>query len=171
MAEVARVVGAEDLRRLSRDLRAQADGKERMKQLRKELRGVAKPLVPAIRGAINRLPSKGESRRRGRRPLRKEMARAVTLQVRTSGRQAGGAVFMNPKRMPDGKKSLPGYFERIPGKTRLRHPVFGDRENWVQNQNVPAGGYFTRTVRPVERQAVERAQEVIERMAGEIEDG
>jgi hypothetical protein len=163
------IVGAGELRDLSRALRKQADGRERTKELRRGLRDVGKPLVPAIRSRIRAMPSRGESRRRGRKSLRAEMARSVTLQVRTSGTRAGVSVFMSPKKMPDGKRALPGYFEQVPGKTRLRHPVFGDRETWV-TQSVPAAGYFTHTIRPAEEQAVQAARKVVDRTARRIED-
>jgi hypothetical protein len=162
------VVGAEELRDLSRALRKQADGKERTKELRQGLRDVGRPMVPAIRAKIRGLPSKGESRRRGRKSLRAEMARSVTLQVRTSGRSAGVSVFMSPKKMSDGRKALPAYFEQTPGHTRLRHPVFGT-DTWV-TQGVPAAGYFTYTIRPAEQQAVRAARAVIDRTARQIED-
>lgn len=168
MADDVRVIGGRDLAALSRALRRQADGRERQKQLRKALTGKARPLVPAIRANIRALPSRGESRRRGRKSLRRELARAVTLQVRTSGRKAGVSVFMNPRKMPDGKKSLPAYFEHKPGYTVLRHPIFGDKATWVQ-QVPPIPGYFTRTIGPVEREATQACQEVVEQMAAEIE--
>lgn len=169
MADDVRVIGGRDLAALSRALRRQADGRERQKQLRKKLTSKARPVVPAIRANIRALPSRGESRRRGRKSLRAELARSVTLQVRTSGRKAGVSVFMNPRKMPDKKKGLPAYFEQTPGHTALRHPVFGRRDDpWVQ-QGVPVPGYFTRTIGPVEREATQACQEVVEQMAAEIE--
>lgn len=164
------VVGADELRALSRALRRQANGRELQKQLRAELREAAKPLVPAVRSAIRSMPSKDESRRRGRPSLRRQMARSVTVQVKTGGRNAGVSVFMSPKKMPDGKKSLPSYFELRPGYLRLRHPVFGNAEVWV-TQRVPVQGYFTRSVHPEgERRAVRAVNAVMERMALQIED-
>ena len=163
------VDGGQELRELSRALRRHADGKALTKRLRTEMRGVAKPLVPAIRRNIKSMPSKGESRRRGRRKLRTELSRSLTLQVRTSGRSAGVAVFMSPKKMPDGKKALPSYLERRPGYMRLRHPVFGDPDLWVQ-QRVPPAGYFTRAVGPAERNAQQRIRAVVDAIANEIED-
>ena len=163
------VVGADELRDVSRAIRRSSDSRALAKRFRKELTGAAKPMVPAVKSAIRRIPSQRESRRRGRKSLRAQMARSVTLQVRTSGRSAGVAVFMNPKKMPDGMKALSGYFERIPGKERLRHPVFGDRDTWVQ-QRVPYAGYFTYTTRPAAQQAQERLRQVVDDIAREIED-
>jgi hypothetical protein len=171
MAEIRSRVSSQQLAALTRTLRQTAEGKELLKQLRKDLRRQAQPMVPAVRSSIRGLPSRGESRRRGRKSLRAEMARAVTLQVKTSGRGAGISVFMSPKKMPDGKKGLPGYFERIPGKERLRHPVFGNREVWVQAQNVPPGGYFTRTVRPAEARVRAAIETTVNDLVRRIEDG
>lgn len=162
--------GADQLRQLSRDLRRHENGRELAKRLRRELRETAKPLVPAIRQNIRSLPSQNQNRRRGRPSTRAQLARAVTLQVRTSGDRAGVSVFMSPRKMPDGKKGLPGYFERVPGKTRLRHPTFGNREAWV-TQLVPIQGYFSRTTRDVEDDARRRAGQVVDDLAREIEDG
>lgn len=167
----ARVTGTDELRELARALRRQADGRTRQRELATGLRGAARPLVPIIRTNIKSLPSRGESKRRGRKSLRTEMAGTVTLEVRTSGRSAGVSVFINPRKMPDGKKSLPGYFEGVPGKLLLRHPVFKRPDRpapWVL-QSTPSAGFFTRSIGPAAERAVREAQAVIERMAREIE--
>ena len=163
------VGGGRQLAELTRALRRQADGKARAKKLRKELTAAAKPLVPAVRGKIRGLPSQGENARRGHPWLRREMARSVTLQVRTRGRRAGVSVFMNPRRMPTGKKGLPAYFEGIGKRRQLRHPVFGDTDTWVA-QPVPPAGYFTTAARPVERRAFNAVERVLAFTAREIED-
>ncbi|MEO5875522.1 MAG: hypothetical protein ABIS86_17030 [Streptosporangiaceae bacterium] len=172
MADDVRVTGQRELYELARRLRKQEDGKDRVKQLGAELRGAAKPLVPLIRGNIKGLRSKEESRRRGRRPLRASLSRAVTLQVKVSGsaRKVNVAVFMNPRKMPDGTKAMPQYLEGVPGYLRLRHPLFGDRNHWY-DQHTPAAGYFTRSTTGVGAQAESNVKNVIERTAREIEDG
>lgn len=162
------VVGGGELRDLTRELRKQADGKERAKELRSRLRTEAKPLVPAIKSNLRSLPSKRQSRARGRPSLRGQLARSVTLQVRTSGRGAGVSVFMNPRKMPEGKKGLPGYFENLPGKAMLRHPVFGSRDVWVR-QYMPPAGYFTRAIGPLEERTVKGIRRVVDDMARKIE--
>jgi len=125
-------------------------------------------MVPAIRAQIRGMPSRGENRRRGKPSTRTQLARAVTLQVRPSSRTASVTVFMNPRKMPDGKRSLPSYFEVRPGYTRLRHPVFG-RDPWI-TQQVPPAGYFTRTIGPIEERTLRAVREVVDRMARQIED-
>ena len=161
------VSGQRELRDLARALRAQEDGQARRKQLVKELRGAARPLVPAIRTAIKSLPSQGESKRRGRRPLKRSLSSSVTISVRLTGRSAGVSVFMNPRKLPDGQKSLAMYMEGVPGYLLLRHPLFGDREHWFAQGS--HAGYFTRSIAGAEQAAAHRVAGVIETTAREIE--
>lgn len=163
------VLGGGELRALALRLRREADGKERVKELHTRLRASAKPLVPGIKSNIRSLPSKRQSKARGRRSLRSEMARSVTLQVKTSGRGAKISVFMNPRKMPDKKRGLPGYWEVLPRKTVLRHPVFGNRDTWVR-QYMPPAGYFTRAIGPLESRAIQQIKHVIDDMSRRIED-
>lgn len=169
MAQRAGVDSAQ-LRMLSRDLRRIAGGKERAKVLRKELREIAKPIVPLVRAAIRAIPSKGQSaaRRRPKPSLRRLLARSVTLQVRPTGRRAGVSVFMNPRRMPDGTKSLASYFEGTPRYSRLRHPVMGNRQVWVNQRAHP---YFSRTVGASQAQAKAAMDRVVEATIREVESG
>lgn len=168
MARARAVAGQDDLRELSRRLRRQADGRDRVKQLNRELRRAAQPLVPKLRSAIRALPSKDQNRRRGKPALRPLLARSVTLSVRRSGRSAGVAVFMNPRKMPDGRKSLPQYFEQVPRFERLSHPVFGRQP--AVSQHVPAAGYFTRTLGPEQALARLAVTRVIQQTVREIEE-
>lgn len=162
-------MGARQLTDLHTALRRQADGKQRVKELRKALTTAAKPLVPAIRANIRSMPSQGESRRRGRPTLRSRLNRSVTTQVKFRGQGAGVFVFMNPRKMPDKQKGLPGYFEMLPGKSRLRHPVFGNPDVWV-TQYVPPQGYFTRALEDVEGRVARNVERVIENTRRAIEE-
>lgn len=163
---MAQGADAAQLRELARQLRRQADGKERLKQYRAELRAPAKAIQKDVRAGIRRIPSKGQSARAGRTPLRRLLSRSVTVQVRTSGRRAGVFVFMSPRKMPDGMKALPAYFEATPGYTRLRHPVWGNRDAWVRQY---PHTYFTRATSAAQREAERAANRVIDRMARELE--
>lgn len=167
------IQGGEQLRQLARELRRLEDGRDRVAQLRRNLKAAAQPLVPAIKAAARSLPSQGQNRARGRRSTRAQLASSVTLQVRTSGRLAGVSVFMNPRKMPDGKKSLPMYFERTPGYLVLRHPTFGRRDgprDW-QNQIPATQGYFSRAITGVDERAERACRAVMEQTARELEDG
>ncbi|MCW2920028.1 MAG: hypothetical protein JWN52_8096 [Actinomycetia bacterium] len=163
MGEV--IIRAEELTRLARDIKKASNAPELRKRLSKELRVAAKPLVPALRASIAQIPSKGRPARKGRAPLRRLLDRSVSVQVKT-GKWATVRVFMNPKKMPDGTKSLPGYFEGITGKGVLRHPVFGNRDVWASQLPRP---YFARGVSGAEQDARAAIERVMEDIAKEIE--
>lgn len=138
-----------DLRRISRELR-RMDSPEIKKRFRKELRAAARPLVPKVRAAIRATPS---SRSYSADGLRGLMVKATRLEIKTASREAGVAIRVDGRKMPAHMKSLPAMVE---GTKRWRHPVFGNRENWVDQRKEP---YFYRTLRvagPVSRQAVNR---------------
>lgn len=128
-----------DLRRISRELR-RMDNPEIKKRFRKELRAAARPLVPAVRASIRSIPSKRSYSSDG---LRARMSRATRLEVKTTGRSAGVAIRVDGRKMPSGQKRLPALMEgegvqrgrRV--DTRWRHPVFGNREVWVQQASHP----------------------------------
>lgn len=165
------MVGRSQLSRLYYDLKREADGKQRIRDLRKELRGAAKPMIPLVRASIMSMSSKNENAARGRKPLRVTMARAVTIQTRFTGQRAGVYVFMNPRKMPDGFKSIPAYFEQADlrgGKyKKLRHRVYPTHKNpdtWVE-QDVPSRGYFTWAVRNGDKEAERAVKQVLDQTA------
>ncbi|WP_432169050.1 hypothetical protein [Streptomyces sp. 1222.5] len=148
--------GSGDLRRISRELR-RMDDQELKKRFRKELRAAAAPLVPRVRQSIRSIPSG-----RGYTPdgLRGALSKAVKLEVKTAGRQAGVAIRVDGRKMPSHMKSLPSMVE---GKKRWRHPVYGRRDVWV---NQPTQPYFYNVVRaagPASRRAVSRVLDGITR--------
>ncbi|NUQ99556.1 MAG: hypothetical protein HOY79_24380 [Streptomyces sp.] len=146
----------DDLQRVSRELRHMGD-REVSKRFRKELRAAARPLVPKVRAAIRQIPSGRSYSPDG---LRGALARATRLEVKTTGRSAGVAIRVDGRKMPAHMKSLPSMVE---GKKRWRHPVFGNREVWV---NQPKQPYFYDTVRvagPASRRAVNRVLDGITR--------
>lgn len=139
----------DDLRRVSRELR-RMDSPEIKKRFRKELRAAARPLVPKVRTAIRALPS---SRSYSADGLRGQLSKATRLEIKTAGKKAGVALRVDGRKMPAHMKSLPAMVE---GTKRWRHPVYGNRENWVNQRGEP---YFYKTVRvagPASRQAVNR---------------
>jgi hypothetical protein len=140
----------QDLAEVSRKLRKAGD-KEAARQFRTELRAAAAPLVPAVRASIAAIPVKGTS---GSTGLRKSLQKAVTLRVRTSGKNAQVSVLMSTAKMPSGHKALPAMME---GTKRWRHPVFGNEDVWVSQDAHP---YFFKVVRaggPAAKAAVNRA--------------
>jgi len=151
-----------ELARITRELR-QMDDKEVLKRFRKELRTAAKPLVPAIRASIRRIPS---SRPYSTAGLRGQMSKATTLQVKTAGRQASVILRVDGRKMPPKAKSVPAYVEG--SKPRWRHPVYakpGKANVWVQQPSQP---YFYNNLTvagPRTRQAVGR---VIDQISKDI---
>lgn len=131
--------GGKDLRRISKELRRVGDGKEIKKRFSKELRVVAKPLVPVVRRSIRDIPS---TRAYSAAGLRGRLSRATKLEVKTSGRSAGVAIRVSGRKMPEGQGRLPAYVEGT--RKRWRHPVFGNREVYAQQ---PAQPYFFKAVR------------------------
>lgn len=146
------VRGGEDLRRISRELRAM-DDKKLKRKFSKELRAAAKPLVPITRKAIRAIPSKRAYSADG---LRGRMSKAVKTEVRTTGKQAGVRLRVDGRRMANKQGALPAYMEGT--KKPWRHPVYGNRDAWVKQAPKP---YFYRTLRraagPAARKAVNRA--------------
>ena len=146
----------EELRRISAALR-QMDNPELKKRFRKELRAVAKPLVPLVRNSIRNIPSKHSYAPDG---LRAQVAKAVRVEVRTVGKDANVAIRVDGRKMPAHMRSLPSMLE---GKKRWRHPVFGNGVVWVTQTSRP---YFYKVVRPVgaaSRRAVNRVLDGITR--------
>lgn len=127
------VYSGKTLRQISAELR-KMDDKEIAKRFRKELRAAAAPMVPAVRTAISTLPSNHDGTLRGL------LKKAVTLQVVTVGKQAQVTIRVDGRKMPGHMKSLPAMVE---GKKKWRHPVYGNRNVWVNQQPMP---YFYRTV-------------------------
>ncbi|MFI5973507.1 hypothetical protein [Streptomyces sp. NPDC051452] len=145
-----------DLRRIVRELRAMDDKKLKAK-FRRELRKAAQPLVPKVRRSIRNIPSQQAYSPDG---LRAALARATRIEVKTSGREAGVAIRVDGRKMPSRMKSLPSMVE---GTKRWRHPVFGNREVWVDQPKQPYFYNAVRTAGPLARRAVSRVLDDITR--------
>lgn len=163
--QLLRVEGLGELEALRRDLLRQAEGRERTLQLRRELRDAARPMLMQVRTSILTTRSMNQNARRGKPSLRQEIAKAATLEVRTV-RHPSVSVFINPRKMPDGKKALPEYYEGSPPYTRWRSPVFGNRDVWVQHPPKP---YFTDHTRDAEMRAMKACEKVIDKTARDLE--
>ncbi len=108
------MAGAEEFLRLSRDLKAAAPGLRR--ELHTQMRRAARPLIAQTRAAaLVQLPNRGGLNRRYARNRQ-------TVQVRTGALTAGVRIVM-PK--ADSRSIEQG---------RIRHPTFGHRDRFVQQQ-------------------------------------
>lgn len=126
------VTGADDLRRVSAQLRGVADGKAMRRDLTTGLRKATRPAVASVKAAALSLPAKGPARSGG---LRARMARAASAQVRSGGRNP--AVKVRISRAAMGDKAAPG---KLMDTASWRHPVFG--RGSVTQRGVP--GWFER---------------------------
>lgn len=159
MAVGFQVRGGRELDRISRQLRQVGDGREIRKRFSRELRSAAKPMVPIVRQSIRSIPTRGTDSS----GLRERMARAVRLTVRTSGRQAGVAIRVDGRKMPPGEGALPAYMEGT--KRRWRHPVYGNRQVWAEQDSNP---YFYRAVRPAGTRSRRNVNKVIDSISKDI---
>jgi len=170
-----RLIDSGDLKAVNKALKQLEDGKEIRKQLSRELREIARPLVPRVRQAWLAAPSKGLVGRKtydpatgwatGRGPdLRVLLAKATRTEVRLTGKSAGVTVRTDGRKMPDHMKALPGYAEGI-RRRPWRHPVFGDREVWVQQPPFPR---FYQAVQPDEAAAVQAVERAVLRVMNQI---
>lgn len=132
-------ISAPDLSKLAKDLKA-AD-KELLKELRKGMRAAAQP-------ALSRAKSNASFSRR--------IPGAITISVTFPARGARVRVRVNSAKAPHGRAiengGKPGTF---------RHPVFGNRDRWVDQ---PARPFFW----PAMDGAKEDAAREIERVADEV---
>jgi hypothetical protein len=151
----------DDLRRLSRDLRREADGKALRRGFVKEVRKEVQPIQAAVKAAYRSAPSKGGPRPHG--SLRSKLAKATTTEVRLTGRRAGVTLRVAGKKMPSGEGRLPKLYE---GEAPWRHPAF-DTDTWVQQQPNPTFVRIVPRAARVVRRGVDRlAQDLVRRLSG-----
>jgi hypothetical protein len=141
-----RILGTGQLLELQRKLRAA--GNENLRaSMQRRIRRAAEPLRDDLQDAIRTLAITSQGRGSGRRggpspitrPLRATIAEAVRISVRTTG-NPGATVWVDKGRMPHDMKTVP---DRL-NEGRLRHPVFGNRKRWAQQNANP--GWWSKTV-------------------------
>lgn len=158
--------GAVEWRRLSKNLR-QAP-REMRAELRQKIQQAGRPILDDVKAAARSIPvtsSRGggglrraqfhaftaeqSARRTGRdigaaiarglrkpRSLRANIASAAKLQIRAQGIR----YIIDSSGLPESQRTLPRHLDSPKG---WRHPVFGDRTNWVHQQGKP---YFGATI-------------------------
>jgi hypothetical protein len=86
----------------------------------------------------------------------------VGTSVRISGPKASLSVHIKPNGMPPDQRTLPYHLDQPKG---WRHPLFGDREHWVQQQGKP---YFVSTLEKHRREYEQAAFAVLRDVAAKI---
>lgn len=160
---VSVTVDASDLRALARILSREADPKKLRRELAKELRDSLKPAVVKAKGSIN--ASGHSSRSRPTPALRPSIARGIRAEVRLSGRTTGARVKVKKLRAVRGFENAPKLFNR----DSFRRPVFGDRQNWVDQVGKPR--WFDDPMQDNRAEYVEAVTEVLEKWAERMTRG
>ncbi|GAA4676893.1 hypothetical protein GCM10023347_34070 [Streptomyces chumphonensis] len=116
----------QNLRQISRALKAEEDGKELRKELTKNMR---EALKPGAARAKNNIMAMESSTPHGGPALKSAIARKIRPDVRISGRFPGAKIkaFKTPN-----TRGFANAAKRTNRASGWRHPVFGNREVWVQ---------------------------------------
>jgi HEAT repeat protein len=146
----ARVVGAEDLAAVAKALR-QAGDKDLRKELYRGLRRAVKPLIADARQhARDTLPKAGG--------LNERVARSkFRVTVRGAGRNPGVRI------------TATGLDRRLDTDGRIRHPVYGNRDAWVQQQVKPH--WFQTPMQAGAGEVRRELQRVVDDIAKRLESG
>lgn len=187
MAVHVRVEGTEQFTRLARDLRAAGDGKM-VRELAKTMKANAAPIEDAQRARVQGIAtsaSRGGASARAARAaarignrragyaallrahrssgLRQAVARTVRTQVSTAGNTASVRIRSDAKRMPADQRQLP----QAMNAGHWRHPVFADREKWV-DQTVRPNRWFDEPAETGGTVVREKALDTVEKLLDDI---
>lgn len=121
-----RVETHEGLAALVRAIRAEEDGKQLRKELARNMRDVLKPAAAEAKSAIMSMPSGGLMP--SAPALRPAIAKRIRPEVKLGGRWSGARVkAFKTKNI----RNFPNAPKRTNRASGWRHPVFGNRDNWV----------------------------------------
>ncbi|MFC7929174.1 hypothetical protein [Streptomyces cinereoruber] len=158
------ITGTGQLITLSRQLRA-AGGPPLRRNFQRRIRRAAEPLHRDMQQTIRNLPITSQARKAGSRggsspttrPLRETIAAAVRISVRTSS-NPGARVWIDRSALPSDLRGMPSALN----EGRIRHPVFGNRRRWVQQNTTPL--WWDKTVRT----HTPRMQAEVARVLGDV---
>lgn len=154
-----RIKGAHQLGDLAKRLKAEGEaGKGLRKELLREIRAGAKPLVTDARAAILAMPAKGPEST----GLRARIAKQIKVRVRLAGKRTGVRISIG--QVPDGY-----YLPRRINKGSWKHPVHGDQETWVEQSGKK--GWFDNTLTKGAPKVRVRLLTAMRNVANRIEKG
>ncbi|QJT01788.1 hypothetical protein G9272_16950 [Streptomyces asoensis] len=116
----------EGLAALTRAIRAEEDGKQLRKELAANMRDALRPGAAEAKSSIMSLSSAGLPTAPA---LRSSVARKIRPEVKLGGRWSGARVKAFKTKNVRGFPNAPKRLNRAGG---WRHPVYGNREIWVQ---------------------------------------
>ncbi|MFF1297921.1 MULTISPECIES: hypothetical protein [unclassified Streptomyces] len=148
MVQDIRVVGTGQLLELQRRLR-RAGHENIRSSMQRRIRRAAEPLRDELQDKVRNLDirsqGRGSGKRGGRspttRPLRANIAAAIRISVRTGG-SPGARVWLDRSLLPP---DIPAGLVNRLNEGRVRHPVFGNRRRWAQQNTTPL--WWDKTVR------------------------
>jgi hypothetical protein len=163
-----RITNTGSLLELQRRLRAA--GHENLRaSMQRRLRRAAEPLHGDLQSAIRGLNISSQGRSAGKRggpspttrPLRATIAEAIRISVRTTS-NPGARVWVDKSRLPPDLRNMPD----VINTGRIRHPVFGNKRRWAQQNATPL--WWDKTVRRhmprMEREAARILDDVRDRL-------
>ncbi len=162
--------GGSDFRQLAGEFRkAGKDGAAVRKALTKVIQAELKTIVAEQKRNFLAVESRGVSgrgtarreaffmahhkRNRGTHGLRAASARSIKSKVNYTGRRIGARISIDASMLPRSQRKMPAHINR----GRVRHPVWGHRDRWVQQTFTPPGAFDKPIIR--HRQAVRRKVE------------
>lgn len=170
MPQNIRVIGTGQLIELQ--LRLRRAGHENIRSsMQRRIRRAAEPLRDDLQSGIRSLRISSQGRKAGKRggpspttrPLRASIARAIRISVRTGG-NPGAKVWLDRSRLPD---DIPmGVVNRL-NEGRLRHPVFGNKRRWAQQNATPL--WWDNTVRAHQPRITREVQRVVDDVRRRLE--
>ncbi|WP_075662201.1 hypothetical protein [Streptomyces acidiscabies] len=116
----------EGLAALTRAIRAEEDGKELRKELARNMREALKPAAAEAKSSVMSIASAGLP---AAPALRSSVAKKIRPEVKLGGRWSGARVKAFKTKNVRGFPNAPKRLNRAGG---WRHPVYGNREVWVQ---------------------------------------
>jgi hypothetical protein len=144
------IVGANQLDALSKRLKAAgSEGKQLRKELLKAIRDAAKPAVGDVKRSVDqRIPSSGG--------LARKVRVGIGVRTRASGPKTGVRIVARNKINVEALNA-----------GRLRHPVFGNTNVWVQQRVEP--GWFTKPIEARQDEIRGSVVDAIDRIARKVE--
>ncbi|WP_075693862.1 hypothetical protein [Streptomyces acidiscabies] len=152
----------EGLAALTRAIRAEEDGKALRKELARNMREALKPAAAEAKSSVMSIASAGLPTAPA---LRSSVAKKIRPEVKLGGRWSGARVKAFKTKNVRGFPNAPKRLNRSGG---WRHPVFGNREVWVQQHGKT--DWFDRSFEGREGQYKAAVEAAMENMARRIAD-
>jgi hypothetical protein len=140
--------------------------------MQRRIRRAAEPLRDDLQDTIRNLNLSSAGRKAGKRggpspttrPFRASIAAAVRISIRTTG-TSGARIWLDKSLLPP---DIPvGAVNEMNDLGRLRHPVFGNRSRWAQ-QNT-SRGFWDKTVRAHQDRMTREVERVVDDVRRQLE--